>query len=176
MNVIFMRHGRTSYNDLGLCNDDPRDPAHLSAQGREQAVAARESLASRRVQQIFVSELPRTFQTAEILNALWSVPVTPHPLLNDIRSGFNGRPVHEYQHAIAHDPLHASVNGGESLFDHKKRVLGFLEVLRDCDQHEVLVVAHEETMRVFYAVFHPVSDEEMIRLSFRNCEYFEGEV
>jgi probable phosphoglycerate mutase len=173
MNAIFMRHGRTNYNDLGLCNDDPRDAVSLSPLGEQQARDAARKLEGKTIDRIYVSELPRTRQTAQIVNARRGAPIVTHPALNDIRSGFNGRPVRDYQAAIAHDPLNARVNGGETLLDHKRRVLGFLDELRRGADDSVLVVAHEETLRVLYAAVHPMTDEEMIKLAFRNCEYFE---
>lgn len=168
-----MRHGRTNYNDLALCNDDPRDAVRLSATGERQVGDAARKLAGRVFATVYVSELPRTRQTAEIVNAPHGAPIVAHPALNDIRSGFNGRPVRDYQAAIASDPLHARVNGGESLLEHKRRVLGFLNTLRSTTGDTVLVIAHEETLRVFYAAAHAMADEEMIRLAFGNCEYFE---
>lgn len=173
MNVYFIRHGRTNFNDLGLCNDDPNDDVHLTSAGEQQARQAAQRMATVPIRRIYVSQLPRTRQTAEILNEAWGVEIVTHLALNDIRSGFNRRPVREYQAAIAHDRLHARCNGGESLLDHKRRVLGFLGELRRNAEGPVLVVAHEESLRVFYAEANRVPDEQMIDLSFANCEFFE---
>ncbi len=41
MNLYLARHGRTNYNDLGLCNADPTVDVHLTALGIEQAKANR---------------------------------------------------------------------------------------------------------------------------------------
>ena len=77
-----------------------------------------------------------------------------------------------YFAAIAHDPLKARVNGGESLLDHKQRVLGFIHWLQRQQQENILVVAHEETMRVFVAYFEGnVPDERLRDLNIGNCEY-----
>lgn len=176
MKAYFMRHGQTNYNVMGLCNDNPQDPVALTELGRAQAGKAAEQLRNTRLDRIFVSELPRTRETGAIVNRYHNAPVEVHPGINDIRSGFNNRPVHEYQAAIAHDPLHAQVNGGESLLDHKTRVLGFLDWLRTQPDRTVLVIAHEETMRVFTARFRNLTDEEMRALAFGNCEILEHEL
>lgn len=68
MKLLLMRHGQTNYNRLGLCNDDPRDAVYLTDLGRRQALAAAVALRAARLEHIFVSELPRTRQTAEIVN------------------------------------------------------------------------------------------------------------
>jgi probable phosphoglycerate mutase len=172
MNVYVMRHGHTSYNALGLCNDDPNTDVHLSETGIQQAQAAAEQLRDVSLDRIIVSPLPRTRQTAEIINRYHHAPIEVHPALADIRSGFDGRAVGEYFAAIAHDPLNARVNGGESLLDHKQRVLGFIHWLQQQPQDTVLVVAHEETLRVFVACYEGnVPDERLRDINIGNCEY-----
>jgi probable phosphoglycerate mutase len=172
MNLYVMRHGRTNYNDLELCNDDPRADVHLDAIGEQQARAAAERLRDVTLDRIIVSPLPRTRQTAEFINHYHQAPIDVHADIADIRSGFDGRAVGEYFAAIAHDPLHARVNGGESLLDHKRRVLGFIDWLQRQPQKNILVVAHEETLRVFVAHFEAnVPDERLRDLHIGNCEY-----
>lgn len=176
MRVYFMRHGQTNYNLLHLCNDDPQTDVFLTSAGESQAAAAAERLRDTGIERIIVSELPRTRQTAEIINCYHSAPIESHPLINDIRSGFDGRPVADYFAAIAHDRLHAVANGGESLLQHKQRVLRFIEWLQQQPQTTLLVVAHEETLRVFVAYFTQLSDEQMLDLNIGNCEYASFDV
>jgi broad specificity phosphatase PhoE len=170
MKLYCLRHGETNYNRLGLCNDDPARDVYLTETGIRQAEAVAEELRDLPLERIFISELPRTRQTADIINRYHDVPVVAHPSLNDIRSGFDGRPVAEYFAATGHDRLHARANGGESLLDYKARVLGFIDWLRLRTENVVLVVAHEETLRVFRANFEGLTDEVMERLAFGNCE------
>lgn len=176
MHVLFMRHGQTNYNLLGLCNDDPRADVHLSETGIHQARAAAQALRTEPIELIVTSELPRTRQTAEIINVHHQVPLHSHPALNDIRSGFDGRPVAEYFRATAADPLHLAVNGGESLLMHKLRVLPYLDWLRTQPQQSILSIAHEETLRVFYAWFNGIADEDLRSLHFENCEVLRFEL
>lgn len=92
--------------------------------------------------------------------------------LADICSGFDGRPVSDYFAAIAQDPLRRRVNGGESLLDHKQRVLHFIDWLKAQQDKVLLVVAHEETMRVFVAYFEgSIEDEQLRNIHLNNCEY-----
>jgi len=172
MNLYVMRHGRTNYNELGLCNDDPHADVQLNEIGIQQAKEAAERLRDVQLDRIIVSPLPRTRQTAEFVNQYHGAPIEAHPDIADIRSGFDGRAVSEYFAAIAHDPLNARVNGGESLLDHKRRVLGFIHWLQQQPQENILVVAHEETMRVFIACFEGnVPDERLRDIHIGNCEY-----
>lgn len=176
MQLLFMRHGQTNYNLLGLCNDDPRQDVHLTTNGIAQAEAAAEALQRTPLQMIVTSQLPRTRQTGEIINRYHRLTLYSHPALNDIRSGLDGRPVSEYFAAIAEDPLHLAINGGESLLMHKKRVLGYLDWLRQQTQQTILSIAHEETLRVFYAWFHGIADERLRDLHFANCEILRFEL
>lgn len=169
MQVYFIRHGQTNYNRLALCNDDPDKDVHLTETGLQQADSLAKQLRDVELQQIFVSELPRTAQTARVINQYHHVPIQIDPRINDIRSGFDSLPVTQYQAAIAADPLHIRCNGGESLLDHKQRVNGFIDWLAQQSLQQVLVVAHEETLRVVKARFEQLDDRTMIELGFDNC-------
>lgn len=172
MNIYCMRHGRTNYNDLGLCNDDPARDVHLTRTGIAQAMATAHALREVVLDRILVSPLPRTRQTAEIVNRYHQVPIEIHADLADIRSGFESQPVADYFAAIAHDPLRARVNGGESLLDHKQRVLRFIEWLKTQPDEALLVVAHEETLRVLIAHFEGgIGDARLRDIHIGNCEY-----
>ncbi len=170
MQIYCMRHGHTNYNVLGLCNDNPGRDVHLTPQGEVQAQRAAEALRTTPLNIIFTSQLPRTQQTAMIINRYHQIPVQVHEDINDICSGFDGLSVRDYKQAIAADPLQTRVNGGESLLDHKARVLRFIRWLATQAHANVLVVAHEETLRVFEGHYHQLPDSEMIELHFDNCE------
>jgi alpha-ribazole phosphatase len=173
MKLYCLRHGETNYNRLGLCNDQPGREVHLTTAGIRQAEAVARKLRGVPLERIFISQLPRTRETADIINRHHGVPLQTHPALNDIRSGFDGRPVAEYFAATGHDRLHARANGGESLLDYRERVTGFLEWLRGRSEKTVLIVAHEETLRVLRAHFEDLPDRAMLDLAFANCTLLE---
>jgi broad specificity phosphatase PhoE len=173
MKIYLMRHGHTNYNELGLCNDDPSRDVHLTETGIIQAQSAAQMLRDVAFERIVVSPLPRTRQTAEIINRFHSVPIEIHADLADIRSGFDGKPVSDYFAAISLNPLRMRVNGGESLLDHKQRILRFIDDWLKVEKDEtLLVVAHEETIRVFIAYFEGgVEDHQLRDIHIGNCEY-----
>jgi alpha-ribazole phosphatase len=173
MKLYCLRHGESRYNRLGLCNDDPGRDVRLTSEGIRQAEIVAERLRSVPIERIITSELPRTRQTAEIVNRPHQLTLESHAALNDIRSGFESRPVTEYFAATGHDRLHARANGGESLLDYKQRVSGFLDWLATQPEATVLVVAHEETLRVFAVCLTGLSDEAMLELHYENCELIE---
>ena len=173
MPLWFMRHGETNYNRLGLCNENPQRDVHLTDTGIRQAEQAAEQLRHKPLRRILISELPRTRQTAEIINRYHQVPIEIQPALNDIQSGFDGRPMAEYFAAISHDPLHARVHGGESLMDHKQRINHFLHDLQARQEDAVLIVAHEETLRAISVWFQGLPDSALPEQHFHNGEILE---
>jgi alpha-ribazole phosphatase len=168
-----MRHGQTNYNILGLCNDDPAVDVRLTETGIQQAESAAFELAEVPLNSIYVSQLPRTRQTAEIVNCHHNVPIKTSAYLNDIRSGFESRSVSEYFAVTGHDRYHITPPGGESVQQFQQRALRFLDEIKSIEENTILVVTHEETMRVFYAYFNNLGPEEMLRLNFGNCEFLE---
>ena len=173
MKLYCLRHGETHYNRLGLCNDDPGRDVRLTPGGIRQAEAAAERLKAAPLERIITSELPRTRQTADIINRHHRAPVESHPALNDIRSGFESRPVAEYFAATGANRLKLRVNGGESLLDYKRRVAGFIDWLAVQPEETALVVAHEETLRVFTVIFKALPDAALLDLHYGNCELIE---
>lgn len=172
MNIYVMRHGRTNYNELGLCNDDPNVDVHLTELGKQQAQTAAEHLRDVTIDRIIVSPLPRTRQTAEIINQYHDAPIDIHPDLVDFHSGCNNQTVEAYFTASAHDPLNARVNDGESLLDHKQRIETVIKWLLKQPQDNILVVAHEDTLRVFIAYFEGnIPDHGLRDIHVGNCEY-----
>jgi len=169
MRFIGLRHGQSSYNLQHLCNDDPARDVCLTELGVQQAQSALSQLQTCALTAVYCSPLPRTRQTAEIVNARLQLPLHVEPALADIRSGFEGKPVADYMAAIAHDPLHARVNGGESIADYHQRVSGFLDVLAGRGEEDVLLVVHEETLRVFKAWAERLAAKAVIGLPFENC-------
>ena len=173
MKLYCLRHGETRYNRLGLCNDDPGRDVRLTSEGIRQAEAVAERLKAVPLERIITSELPRTRQTADIINRHHRVSVESHPALNDIRTGFESRPVADYFAATGGDRLQLRVNGGESLLDYKRRVSGFIDWLVVQPEKTVLVVAHEETLRVFTVCFRALPDAALLELHYDNCELIE---
>jgi alpha-ribazole phosphatase len=174
--LLFMRHAESLYNVLGLCNADPAVAVPLTDNGRLQAEAAAQRLAATPIDLIFVSELPRARETAEIVNRLHGAPMHIDARLNDRRNGFEGRPVADYLAAVSQDPLHTRPEGGETYQELKSRVSAFLDEIGNELAHAVLVVSHHEVLQVAYGHFAGYTDEQMWRHWIGNAEFFEAKV
>jgi len=162
MKLYLARHGKTNYNELGLCNGDPNVDVHLTKVGAAQALTLGEKLAPATINQIYISELPRTLQTAEIVNKSHHAQVTVDARLNDIRTGFEGKHFSEYFAALdkAENRWTASFNNGESVEDFKKRVRSFLDDLRNKNEATPLIVTSEVVVQTIYGLLHNLSNSE----------------
>jgi broad specificity phosphatase PhoE len=165
----FLRHGESTYNVQGLCNDDPARPVPLTARGRRQAEAAADTLRDAPLERIFTSALPRCRETAAILDRHHGVPVVVDGRLNDIRTGFDGRPVAEYFAATGQDRWQVAAPGGETLAAYAERVTGFLAWLEAQAFAAVAVVAHEETLRVVAARYRGLDRRAMEQVQAENA-------
>jgi broad specificity phosphatase PhoE len=175
MQLYIARHGRTNYNDLGLCNADPEVDVHLSQIGIAQAEDVAKSLKSITLDHIFVSELRRTLQTAEIINMFHHTEIKVDPRLNDGRSGFEGKSFKEYDSALnnADNRWEAHFNGGESIEDIKARVTNFIRELQPKNYKQVLIVTSDWVMRVLFASVLHLSNEEVWTIEIKQGSYLE---
>ena len=171
--TIFMRHGESAYNVLGLCNDDPAVAVPLTEVGRRQAEQAAERLAASPIDLLLVSQLPRAGETAAIVNHRRCLPTRVDARLNDRRTGFEGKPIAEYLAARDADPDNFCAAGGEPYTALKRRVLAFLDDLAGFPERHVLVVSHHEVLQVVQWHFSGLSDAATRRLWIDNCGTFE---
>ena len=177
MRLYVVRHGQTNYNDLGLCNADPTVDVHLTKAGIEQAQALAQKLKSIPINHIFISELKRTKQTADIVNKNHNCAITIDPKLNDNRTGYEGKRSYDYYAALdsAENKWTVRFNGGESLEDVKSRVQAFLEDLKRTDYDSVLIVTSRVIIQAIYGILEGVSNQEAWEFSVdkASCRKFE---
>ena len=178
MKLYFARHGRTNYNDLGLCNADPSVDVHITSVGEEQAKALAERLKDTPIERILVSELKRTQQTAAIVNEFHNVPIEVAPLLNDHQSGFEGKSAKLLMEALdsAPDRWTARFNGGESIDDMKQRIATFLNELKTKPYDTVLIVTSQWVIQAAVAIIKDIPNEEAWKLEAKQGEYLELEI
>lgn len=178
MKLYLARHTLTNYNEQHLCNADPNIDVYITEQGKVQAKKLADSLKNVPIDRIFVSELRRTKQTADIVNAFHNAPVQIAPLLNDHNSGFEGKPFMLLSDALdaAENKWTASFNGGESIEDVKRRVADFLESLSTQPYDAVLVVTSKWLIRAAVAVIKNVPLEEVWELDPEQGGYIELEL
>lgn len=178
MRLLFLRHGESAYNLLGLCNADPGVAVALTPAGRRQAVATAERLRDLPIRRVYVSRLQRAQETAAIVNASHCAQIHVDARLDDRCTGYEGMPVAEYLNAMqsATDPFAWKAGGGESYRDMVARVHAFLDELTAVNEPLVLVVTHHEALQAVSGYFRHLKPEEMWRIWVDHCELLEFEV
>lgn len=155
MKILVIRHGLTKYNKLKMINgqtvEDPLVPEGI------EAIRQVVTLLPDKIDVIYTSDLPRTKQTAEIVNEHFNTDIICTPMLRDIHFGsLTGKTwdeVAEERGKEFIDNYHKQQYnfhnlGGESFQDVKKRVLEVLEEIKQ--KHygkKVLVVTHGGIIR-----------------------------
>ena len=173
METYFIRHGQTNYNVLDLCNDDPKKDVHLTSLGIKQANIVAKKLRGIKFDAVFVSDLKRTQETARIVAGDRNLKFIVDRRISDRKTGFDSKPASEFFKAMERDILNTKVNNGESLAEEKKRVISFLEDLRDLKCNAVLVSTHSEILKIVYGYYNQLPDNEMWKTSIDNCQVLE---
>ncbi len=85
---------------MGLCNSDPNTDVHLTQTGITQAGMLAKKLKAVNFDHVYVSQLRRTQQTAEVINKSHKAPVIIDSRLNDNRTGFDNQPSADFYEAM----------------------------------------------------------------------------
>ena len=140
--VVFETHSTSEDNEAGIATGWL--PGRLSATGREQARELGERRRDDGIAVVFISDLGRAVETAEIAFAGSELPIVEDARLRECNYGaLNGtpEPVHDRaEHVDVRYP------GGESWRRAVERVAGFLDELRrERDGERILVIGHSAT-------------------------------
>ncbi|MEM0911894.1 MAG: histidine phosphatase family protein, partial [Pseudomonadota bacterium] len=172
MRILLARHGHTNFNELGLCNADPKVEVFLTKKGIEQAESLKGCLEKYSIQKVYVSDLPRTSETAR-----YCVPnhdsIIQDDRLSDIKTGFENRPVQDFLDFIKANPLSIKTPGGESFYDVKARVHSFIDTLVQSGDDCVLIITHMDPAKIITGFFQEFTDSEVWNLEIDNCTLLE---
>lgn len=162
MIIYLARHTQSIYNVKRRLNSDPSVDVHLSKKGIQQAHDLRDKLKSENFDVIYISEFPRTKQTADIINTHHGLEVVVDTRINENLSGFEGQSAMKYLWAFhkSSDPWNERFNDGESIADVKDRVANFLQYLKQKGHPSVLIVTHGTVIETIYAVIEDLTFDE----------------
>ncbi len=176
MKVYFVRHGQSNYNIKNICNSDPKKRVYLTGLGKRQIQDVRKRLRKEKIEVMFVSEFPRTRESANIVNKNRNVPIIIDKRINDRKTGFEGKSYFDFIKFIEKDPFRIKPKGGESFQEEKKRVFSFLGDLIKINYSVILVVAHEEIIKIVKGYFDRLSEEEMWGVRVENGQVMEFDI
>lgn len=153
--LILIRHGRTDWNDQGRYQG--HDGPGLNAFGRRQAEEIAQKLSPSPIQALYSSDLPRAFETAEIIGDALNLTVSMDPRLREIHQGkWQGMLIddiktqyYETLERYYFDPAHNSPPGGEMMADLARRFVAALDDIAAKHQdQQVVIVTHNLPMAI----------------------------
>lgn len=168
MKIFTVRHGQTNYNLAHLGNDDPTVAVRLTTKGKDQAKIVAKNLENVHFDAIFISELPRTHETANIINEKHQLTLQIEKRLNDRKTGCEGQKTAHFHELIKDDLFNRKIVNGESFEEEKVSVFSFLNSLKNYET--VLIVSHHEIIKIITGYFNELTNQEMWELRINNCE------
>jgi broad specificity phosphatase PhoE len=153
MRLLLMTHAETDWNAQGRFQGHAG--SSLNVRGRQQAEGLQQRLAHEKLQAIIASDLPRAWETAQIVAVPHALTVKPEPRLRELHFGaWEGLTLAEIQErdpdalsAWQADPSAIGPPGGETLANLAQRLQSFLDELAG-HAESVLLVGHRGSMRV----------------------------
>jgi len=178
MKIYLVRHTQTNYNVLKLANTDPTVDVHLSDEGIRQAENLAELLKSIEYDAVYISELPRTRQTAAIIDKYHNKEFFVDGRINDNKTGFESKPVEEFMNAVenAEDPWNQRFSDGESLNEAAERARNFIDELKTRNHQAVLIVTHGFITQAIFGYLENKSLEEASKFNLLQGTYVEFEI
>ncbi|TZE80810.1 histidine phosphatase family protein [Calorimonas adulescens] len=155
MKLLIVRHGATEWNKnsrIQGCLDIP-----LSKEGIVQAQLTANRLINFTVNYIFASDLMRARSTAKIISDTLKIPFVTDKRLREMHFGeWQGLSLEQIDN-LYHEklllwqdkPAEVSFNGGENLYDVKRRALEFIQeiYLKNKDDN-IIIVTHGTFIKV----------------------------
>lgn len=143
MKLYIMRHGRTVWNEKGICQG--RSQNRLSKNGKAQTQEVAQKLKEVKFDYIFSSPLFRTIQTANIINSYHHSPIIKNNLLIEIDQGiFTGKRIKTLTDEQLLEKQNNSMDCGmetkASVFERAEKFFRFL--MENYSNKCVLVITH----------------------------------
>jgi len=165
LRLLFVRHGRTSWNAQGRVQGG----GALDALGRAQAAALGERLRDELLDAIYASPALRARQTARAVARIHDIKVRQRYLLQDLSYGkYAGALLADMQREqpelVARwwtEPHRVRFEGGESLGDLRARIVRFVRNLgANHAAGAVLIATHDSPVRIALSLALGIDDAE----------------
>ncbi len=180
MELIFIRHGQTDFNKNKIPQGQEIDVG-LNEEGIRQVEAAAANVPEH-VDVFFSSPLKRAFQSAEIINAKFKMPIQIHDGIKEFSYGsLAGKPWPQIEEETGGRATRAAdqslafdyrAYGGESIDDLKKRVLAFVEEMKATyPDKTVLVAAHGGVIGAMHLLFPQAEQAEVVNAGVHRFQF-----
>lgn len=179
MKIYFVRHGQTDWN-LEQKMQGGESEKELNETGIEQAKQASEKVRNLKYDMIIRSPMKRVEQTTNLINERKDVPIIIEERIRERKLGeLEGHVVtEEIENNIWDYELNYNIQGGENLHDFEKRILEFIqEIKQKYNDKTILVVAHGGVAKLLIANFWGMPESRnLIEIDVKNCEILEFEI
>ena len=179
MKIYYVRHGQTDWN-LAERMQGGGSEKPLNETGIEQAKETKQELENVKYDVLICSPMHRAIQTAEIINKDRNVPIITDERIRERKLGeLEGNKVtDETEKKIWDYNLNYQIPNGESLHDFEKRILEFLdEIKQKYTDKTVLIVAHGGIAKVLKMHLYGMPESKNLsEIGMKNCEIVETEL
>ena len=170
MKIYWVRHGEAENNTKNIFNENPSKKIFLTEKGKEQVRILADKLKEANFEVIFTSEFTRTKQTANIINEFHKVKLIENKLINERKTGYEGKNFFEVLPLIKKEILG---EGGEKIEELNERVLRFMKNLETEKYKSVLIVTHMAVLQIVKGLIENLSNEELRKLNVEHTEIIE---
>lgn len=172
MNLIVVRHGRTSWNDEGKIQGKTDIP--LNHDGVYQANLIKEKLENEDIDLIISSPLKRARHTASIINKDRQIDIIYNDLLSERNFGeFEGKNKNDFDFVGTWDfNANKFYEKAENIVDFFDRVNNFLDYIsNEYNDKNILLVTHGGVSIAIDCYFNGIpEDNDLLKLVPDNCE------
>ena len=179
MKIYYVRHGQTDWN-LAKRMQGGGSEKELNKTGIEQANETKKELENSSYDIVICSPMHRAKKTVEIINEDKNVQTIMDERIRERKLGkLEGHKItDEIEKKIWDYDLNYQIPNGENLKDFEKRILEFLEEIKQkYSGKTVLIVAHGGVAKVIKAHLYGMPQSRNLSdISMKNCEIIEAEI
>ena len=167
---IFIRHGESESNVLGIASVKAHNSDHVTENGKVEVIESAKKLSGEKIDLIVSSPFVRTKETAELLAE--KIGYKKEKIEYDVRLGelnigiFDGKPWSEYHGFVGtyQNRFIKAPDGGETLFDVRHRMLSAIyELDKKNEGKTIVIVSHEAPLFVLDRAISGIAPEKTVR-------------
>ena len=169
MEIFLVRHGQTKCNELNIANGLLNE--NLTKQGIIEANQVKNKLINVDFDNIYVSPLKRTLDTAKIIKSSQQLIIDERLIERDLGE-FTNKQIDCEKRKQYWEYGNKCQYNMESLDSVFNRVYKFLEELEKKHENDkILIVTHQGICRIIDCYFNGIpKDPDLMKISFDNCE------
>jgi len=173
--LYIIRHGETEFNKKGMMQGRGID-APLNSTGKKQADRVADVLKNETVDQLVVSSMIRSIQTAQPLSKLLSMPIQSYDDLDEMNFGdLEGKRSKDIANELNHihnewasGNINYNIPGGESPVEVFERANGRIKSLLESGGETVVLILHGRLMRILLSKWLGYGIENMHKIAHAN--------